>query len=223
VKPPPRDPGFLKNIKSWRWTELIFLLSTGIVVGMGLFLVYQAKTTRPFYDPKLTEAENLPAILADDPDKIVFGSFSELIGGQKLFNLNRVRQPDDILPALTPIENEAERLFIAREIVDIVKKQGALGNVKALSAALPNHSRGEIDQDVDLVQLRQYLNKMRELEAIASGSGQGGGEKVVSDGDTKFNVIRGQGYAPADVAGSRGHCEQWYDGLGPFIAGHEVR
>lgn len=187
---PTARSGVLKNIKSWRWTELIFLLSTSIVVGMGLFLVYQAKTTRPLYDPKLTQAENLPAILADDPDKIVFGSFSELLEGQKLFNLNRIRQPDDILPALSPIGNEVERLFIAREIVDIVRKQGALSSVRMLSAGDLNHSRGEIDQDVNLVQLRQYLDKIRESEAIASGIGQGDREVAVNDGETKINVIR---------------------------------
>src|ERR1044072_6139904 len=122
-------------LKQWRWAEFVFLCCTSLITCLGIFLVYQAKTTRPLYNPALTESENLASILTDDLDKVVFENYAALIEQKQLVNLYTVREPDDVVPALSSIENENERAFIAQTIVKILKTDAPIQSVKALSAS----------------------------------------------------------------------------------------
>lgn len=174
-------------LKKWRWTELVFLTMAAAIVGFGLFLVYQAKTSRPMLTPELSDNEKLSAILADDPEKVSFAEYGDLIEKQKIVNVNNVREPKDILPFLNSIENEDERVFIAQKIIEIVK-QNRLSSVSGLSSSKSAiTTRGEIAKNPKLEFLNEVLSKVRlnsrdpnsEIEPENS-----------ADTDTPFNILR---------------------------------
>lgn len=171
----------LAILKQWRWKEFVLLLLTSSIITLGIQLVYQAKTTRPLVNPQLSESENLSAILADDPEKVVFANYAEQIEKKSLVNLNAVREPKDVLPFLNFIESEAERLFIAKKIVEIVKTEKSLKSVSSLSASnLAVTTRGEIEQNKDLEFLNEVISKLKKND----------NQSLISDAEIKFNIIR---------------------------------
>ncbi len=182
-----KKDGSFSIIRNWRWTELFFLTIAAAIIGFGLLLVYQAKTSRPAINPEVSDNENLSAILADDPEKITFADYAGLIEQQKLVNLNNVRQTKDILPFLIFIESEDERQFIAQKIIEIVK-QNRLQSVNGLSSSkLAVTTRGEIDKNPNYEFLNDVLNKIRQNSPAVNAETA---DVNTADGDTAFNLIR---------------------------------
>lgn len=182
-----KKDGAFSIIGNWRRAELIFLTMAAAVIVFGLLLVYQAKTSRPEINPELSDDENLSAILADDPEKITFADYAGLIEKQKLVNLNNVRETKDILPFLSFIESEDERLFVAQKIVEIVR-QNKLQSVSGLSSSkLAVTTRGEIDKNPNFEFLNGVLDKLRQNSLTVNDEID---EPNPADAETPFNFIR---------------------------------
>jgi len=90
---------------AWRRREAIGLLAASLMLLLGFFLVYRAKTR----------------------------SFAEIeagIAGKQLLNLNDLSAREDLLPYLAIFTEPAERQFVARRIYDA---SGSLPNVGAIA------------------------------------------------------------------------------------------
>src|SRR5690242_4414076 len=75
----------------WRRSELIWTVAAGLLIGMGLFLVFQAKAQA------LAAAE-------------------QGLAGKTILNLNELGAREDLLPALRVIPDQRTRLEAARRI-----------------------------------------------------------------------------------------------------------
>jgi cell division protein FtsI/penicillin-binding protein 2/serine/threonine protein phosphatase PrpC len=130
-------------ILSSRWGELLGLFLATILTVFGLFLVEQAKTT--------------------NPDKTSFVEADEQLKNKQIVNLNRVSDESELANLLTTFDNEADRKFAARKIIEYVtKKQRKIENVGSLSQITVE--REEIDKTPDLVSFKERLKKIREDE-----------------------------------------------------------
>ena len=99
----PRHGGRLAIV--WRRREAIWMLTGSLMLLLGFFLVYRAKTR----------------------------SFTEIetgLAGKQLLNLNDVTAREDLLPYLALFTEPAERQFVARRIYDA---SGSLPNVGAIA------------------------------------------------------------------------------------------
>ena len=93
------------NSAFWRRGEFLWLVLAGAFVGIGLHLVYQAKT-RPLAE------------------------VSAGLANKTLLNLNSLGAREDLLPALSMFPDPAEREFVARKIYYL---SGGLANVGAIA------------------------------------------------------------------------------------------
>ncbi len=89
----------------WRGIELLGILAAGVLVGVGLYLVYHAKMQNP---------AEIDAGLAS----------------KQLLNLNDLNAREDLLPALSMFAESGEREFVARKIFYIA---GGISNVGAIA------------------------------------------------------------------------------------------
>ncbi|HEY1335891.1 MAG TPA: FtsW/RodA/SpoVE family cell cycle protein, partial [Bryobacteraceae bacterium] len=86
---------------SWRTRELVLTVTAALAVGAGLYFVYQTKTQT------LTDAE-------------------QGLANKKLINLNELGAREDLLPALSVIPDQRQRVEAARQIYYL---SGQLSNV----------------------------------------------------------------------------------------------
>jgi cell division protein FtsW (lipid II flippase) len=136
---------------SWfsRLGELSGLLATSVVVLLGLWLVYQAKTT--------------------NPDKTAFDEAVKAIKSQQLVNLNTLTAPADLTHILTIYDSPADQRFAAEKIYEQVVRNGyQLQNVSELRKL--SVQRNEIDNNVELSSFKQRLAEIRQEEATTSQS-----------------------------------------------------
>ena len=92
----------------WRSRELVWTLAASLLVGTGLYLVYQAKS------------QPLPAI-------------EQGLASKKLLNLNALAAREDLLPALSVIPSTRDRQEAARKIYYL---SGTLPNVGGIRAMM---------------------------------------------------------------------------------------
>jgi cell division protein FtsW (lipid II flippase) len=97
-----------KSRLAWRLHELIGVLAAGMLVGMGIWLVYQSKA---------------PALAVD----------AKGLAAKQLLNLNDLSAREDLLPALSVIPDVAERQETARKIYYL---SGGLHNVGGIRSAV---------------------------------------------------------------------------------------
>ncbi len=90
------------------WREFVWLLSSSILVGAGLLLVYSAKTHN-------------------------FQEASRQLSRGELLDLNRVANTSDLLPFLQVFSADAERQSAAARVFDYVASHRPLANVGALA------------------------------------------------------------------------------------------
>src|SRR5215471_9021502 len=100
--------GGLKQPRSWRLTELLWMAGAGLLVALGLYFVFQSKA------PELAQGE------------------SDL-ASKKLLNLNDLGAREDLLPALAMMPNQKDREEVARKIYYL---SGGLPNVGAIRGAV---------------------------------------------------------------------------------------
>ena len=90
---------------AWRRNEFLWTLAASLFVGVGLYLVYQAKT-QPL------------------------AGIEQGLAAKRVLNLNNLGAREDLLPALSMFPDPAEREFVARKIYYIA---GGLPNVGAIA------------------------------------------------------------------------------------------
>jgi cell division protein FtsW (lipid II flippase) len=91
--------------RAWPLSECLWLAAISIVIGGGLYLVYQAKS-------------------------LMFSQIDQALAAKQLLNLNELASRDDLLPFLNIIGDPGERQFVARRIYYVA---GNLQNVGALA------------------------------------------------------------------------------------------
>jgi len=129
--------------------ELIGLLAASVIVTIGLWMVYHAKTS--------------------NPEKTSFAEIETALKEKRVVNLNRLGEARELEPFLTVFPNDAERKFAAKKVFDLVtSRQKRLPNVGALSSLTV--SRAEIDAGADLESLRARLGRLRQQEAGRTGT-----------------------------------------------------
>ncbi|HJT87719.1 MAG TPA: FtsW/RodA/SpoVE family cell cycle protein, partial [Bryobacteraceae bacterium] len=89
----------------WRTSELVWGSGAGLLVLIGLYLVYQAKS------PALKQAE-------------------QALASKQVVNLNALSAREDLYPALSMFTEPAERELAARKVYDV---SGGLSNVGAVA------------------------------------------------------------------------------------------
>ena len=99
----------------WRRREALWLLAASLMVAVGFYFVYRAKTRS-------------------------FAEIETAIAGRQLLNLNDLTAREDLLPYLAIFTEPAERQFVARRIYDAA---GSLPNVGAIARL--RVSEAEID------------------------------------------------------------------------------
>ena len=90
------------------WREFAWLAATSAIVGVGLLLVYFAKT------------REFPALTAS-------------LAHGELLDLNQVSKPEQLLPFLQVFQDEAERETVANKVFDYLASHRPLPNVGALA------------------------------------------------------------------------------------------
>ncbi len=93
------------SARAWPVSEFLWLAAASILIGGGLYLVYQAKSQ-------------------------AFGEIEKSLAAKQLLNLNQLGSREDMLPFLTIISDPGERQFVARRIYYAA---GNLPNVGALA------------------------------------------------------------------------------------------
>lgn len=93
------------SVRAWPVSEFLWLAAASILIGGGLYLVYQAKSQ-------------------------AFGEIEKSLAAKQLLNLNQLGSREDVLPFLTIISDSGERQFVARRIYYAA---GNLQNVGALA------------------------------------------------------------------------------------------
>ncbi len=93
------------SARAWPGSEFLWLAAASILIGGGLYLVYQAKSH-------------------------AFGEIEKSLAAKQLLNLNQLGSREELLPFLTIISDPAERQFVARRIYYAA---GNLQNVGALA------------------------------------------------------------------------------------------
>src|SRR5581483_11429713 len=106
VIPVPMEP--VRYAVPRRRSEFAWLLLASIVVGAGLWLVYQAKTQN----------------FADVESKLAHG---------ELLNLNAVTSSDDLLPFLRFQPDELQRRALAVKMYETLRRSQPIRNVGTLS------------------------------------------------------------------------------------------
>lgn len=126
-----------------RWQELFGLFLSTLVIAVGLFLVYQAKTKRP------TPFDDARTMLKDG----------------RLLNLNSVPSRESLLPFLSSIENPSDRQFAAEKLYAFIKDPhtGELPSVGALTRVRADTA--EITSRAALKEYREDLERLRQREA----------------------------------------------------------
>ncbi len=90
------------------WREFTWLISSSVLVAIGLLMVYSAKT------------QNFPEL-------------SRALAHGELIDLNRVTKPEQLLPFLEVFQDEAARERVASKIFDYLSTHPQLPNVGALA------------------------------------------------------------------------------------------
>jgi cell division protein FtsW (lipid II flippase)/cell division protein FtsI/penicillin-binding protein 2 len=90
------------------WRELAWLAATSVIVGVGLLLVYSAKTRE-------------------------FPALSGALARGELLDLNRVSKPEQLLPFLQVFPDDGERQMVANKVFDYLETHRPLPNVGALA------------------------------------------------------------------------------------------
>ncbi len=90
------------------WREFVWLVATSVMVGVGLLVVYGAKTRE-------------------------FPGQSQALARGELLDLNRVNQPEQLLPFLLVFPEEAEREAVADKVLEFIASHQPLPNVGALA------------------------------------------------------------------------------------------
>src|SRR5437867_4450466 len=91
--------------RTWPIGESLWLMAVSIVIAVGLYLVFEAKS-RPF------------------------GKIEEGLASGQLLNLNDLSSREELLPFLNIVSDPTERQFVARTIYNAA---GNLPNVGALA------------------------------------------------------------------------------------------
>ncbi len=114
--------------------ELFLLMFIASVLTSGVWLLMQA------FAPELTQAEK------------------EIAHG-KLLNLNQVRSPAELLPALTFLENQEDRNFAARQIVEYLRDRERLNSVGELRSI--QVASGQVERTRGMKTFPERLKELR--------------------------------------------------------------
>jgi len=90
------------------WREFAWLVATSVIVGVGLLLVFAAKTRE-------------------------FPALSAALARGELLDLNRVNKPEQLLPFFEVFQDESERESVAGKVFDYLSSHRPLPNVGALA------------------------------------------------------------------------------------------
>lgn len=161
-----KTSSFIRTRLDGRWGEMAGLLAATLVVILGLYLTWQAKTA--------------------NPEKVAFDEIEKGLGSGTVHNLNRLTGPAELESVLVFLPNENERRFFARKIFDFAdSRRRRIENVGALVAIRIDKS--EVESVPGLESLRKRLDESRKNDAGGDGRNQGG--VANSRGDDRMQLL----------------------------------
>ncbi len=149
--------GFL-NMGPGRGAESFGLLAVSVVMLCGLWLVYQAKT--------------------ENPRKVAFDEVETQLTEKRIINLNEIKEPKDLWPALEAFDDPSDRRFTAEKIYEfVVRENRQIENVGALTQVRIEQS--EVESGPPVKRLRDELAAARKVveEKRAAGRLKAGEEE----------------------------------------------
>jgi cell division protein FtsW (lipid II flippase)/cell division protein FtsI/penicillin-binding protein 2 len=131
-----------------RNAETVRLLLATLIVGLGLFLVYQAKSAGRFGDGELS-----------------FAQIDQALTQRQLLNLNTSPRADQILSFLQPIDDEADRRFAAQQLETSLRGERSFNSVGLLSAIRV----GEEELRQSRLGIKSYAKRLAEAQDGVEG------------------------------------------------------